>query len=48
MKMKLFTRVGAIVLQGVRLADLRPGEKVLIIGRGLLGLRTVQRVKASC
>jgi predicted dehydrogenase/threonine dehydrogenase-like Zn-dependent dehydrogenase len=42
-----FATVGAIALQGVRVADLRLGEKVLVIGLGLLGLLTIQIVKAS-
>lgn len=42
-----FSTVGAIALQGVRVADLRLGEKVVIIGLGLMGLLSVQIVKAS-
>lgn len=42
-----FATVGAIALQGVRLGDLRLGEKVVIIGLGLMGLLSVQMVKAS-
>lgn len=42
-----FATVGAIALQGIRLADLRLGEKVVVIGLGLLGLLAVQIAKAS-
>ncbi|MGE5483294.1 MAG: bi-domain-containing oxidoreductase, partial [Bacteroidota bacterium] len=42
-----FATVGSIALQGLRLADLRLGEKVIVIGLGLLGLLAVQLVKAS-
>ncbi len=42
-----FAAVGAIALQGTRLADLRLGEKVVVIGLGLLGLLAVQMAKAS-
>ncbi len=42
-----FTTLGAIALQGVRQADLRIGENVAVIGLGLLGLITVQLLKAN-
>jgi polar amino acid transport system substrate-binding protein len=42
-----FATVGAIALQGVRIADLRLGEKVVVIGLGLMGLLSIQIVKAS-
>lgn len=42
-----FATVGAIALQGVRVADLRLGERVVVIGLGLLGLLTVQILKAA-
>ncbi len=42
-----YTTVGAIALQGVRQADLRLGESVVVIGLGLLGQLTVQLLKAS-
>lgn len=42
-----FTTVGAIALQGVRQADLRLGERVVVVGLGLIGLLTVQLLKAS-
>ncbi len=42
-----FATVGAIALQGIRLADVRIGEVVLVIGLGLLGNLTVQMLKAS-
>jgi len=42
-----YATVGAIALQGVRQADLRLGESVAVIGLGLVGLLTVQLLKAS-
>jgi predicted dehydrogenase/threonine dehydrogenase-like Zn-dependent dehydrogenase len=42
-----FTTLGAIAMQGVRQADVRLGERVVVIGLGLLGLLTVQILKAS-
>lgn len=42
-----FTTVCAIAMQGVRQADLRMGEQVAVIGLGLIGLITVQLLKAS-
>ncbi|MCX7737625.1 MAG: bi-domain-containing oxidoreductase [Candidatus Kapabacteria bacterium] len=42
-----YTTLGAIALQGVRQANLRLGEKVAVIGLGLLGQITVQLLKAS-
>ncbi|HHW40494.1 MAG TPA: Gfo/Idh/MocA family oxidoreductase [Syntrophomonadaceae bacterium] len=42
-----FATVGAIALQGVRVADIRLGERVVVIGLGLLGLLTVQILKAA-
>jgi len=39
--------VGSIALQGVRRADNRIGEFVVVIGAGLIGLITVQLLKAS-
>ena len=42
-----FTSVGAIAMQGVRQADVRIGERVVVIGLGLLGLLTVQMLKAA-
>lgn len=42
-----FSTIGAIALQGVRVAELRLGEKVVIIGLGLLGLLSVQIAKAA-
>jgi predicted dehydrogenase/threonine dehydrogenase-like Zn-dependent dehydrogenase len=42
-----FTTVAAIALQGVRQADVRVGEQVVVIGLGLIGLITVQLLKAS-
>jgi polar amino acid transport system substrate-binding protein len=42
-----FTTVGAIAMQGVRQADVRLGERVVVIGLGLLGLLTVQILKAA-
>ncbi|PLY16458.1 MAG: oxidoreductase [Sedimenticola sp.] len=42
-----FTTVGAIALQGVRLAGPLLGETFLVIGLGLLGQITVQLLKAN-
>jgi len=42
-----FTTVGSIAMQGVRQANLRIGENVVVIGLGLLGLLTTQIVKAA-
>ncbi len=42
-----FVTLGAIAMQGVRQAEVRLGEKVAVIGLGLLGQITVQLLKAS-
>jgi predicted dehydrogenase/threonine dehydrogenase-like Zn-dependent dehydrogenase len=42
-----FVALGAIALQGVRQADVRIGESVAVIGLGLVGLLTVQLLKAQ-
>ena len=42
-----FTTLGSIALQGVRQTDPRLGEVVGVIGLGLLGLLTVQLLKAA-
>lgn len=42
-----YTTIASIALQGIRQADLRLGEKVAVIGLGLLGMLTVQFLKAS-
>jgi predicted dehydrogenase/threonine dehydrogenase-like Zn-dependent dehydrogenase len=42
-----FTVLGAVALQGVRLAQPTLGENVVVIGLGLLGLLTVQLLKAN-
>ncbi|HWW13826.1 MAG TPA: bi-domain-containing oxidoreductase [Candidatus Dormibacteraeota bacterium] len=42
-----FTTVCAIAMQGVRQADVRVGEQVAVIGLGLIGLITVELLKAS-
>ena len=42
-----FTTLAAIAMQGVRQADVRVGENVAVIGLGLLGLISVQLLKAS-
>jgi predicted dehydrogenase/threonine dehydrogenase-like Zn-dependent dehydrogenase len=42
-----FTTLGSIAMQGVRQADLRVGECAVVLGLGLLGLITVQILKAS-
>lgn len=42
-----FTTVGAVAMQSVRIADIRLGENVVVIGLGLLGLIVVQILKAG-
>jgi len=42
-----FTTLGAISLHGFRLAEARLGERVAVIGLGLLGLLAIQIVKAA-
>lgn len=42
-----FSTIGAIALQGVRQADVKVGEKTGVIGLGLIGILTVQILKAS-
>src|ERR1700682_3929933 len=42
-----FVTVGAIALQGVRIADIRLGEVCVVIGLGLVGQLTVQLLKAA-
>ena len=42
-----FTTLGAIALQSVRVADVRLGESVVVIGLGLVGLLTTQLLRAA-
>lgn len=42
-----FTTLGAIALQGLRQAEPRLGERICVIGLGLLGQITVQLLKAN-
>jgi predicted dehydrogenase/threonine dehydrogenase-like Zn-dependent dehydrogenase len=42
-----FTVIGAIALQGVRLAAVSLGEAVVVTGLGLIGLMTVQLLRAQ-
>lgn len=42
-----YATIGAIALQGVRQADVRLGENVVVLGLGLIGLLTVQLLKAA-
>ncbi len=42
-----FVTLGAIALQGVRQAEPRLGDRIAVIGLGLLGQLTVQMLKAS-
>jgi predicted dehydrogenase/threonine dehydrogenase-like Zn-dependent dehydrogenase len=42
-----FTTIGAIALQGLRLAEVKLGEIVAVIGLGLLGQLTTQMLKAA-
>ncbi len=41
-----FATLGAVALQGVRRAELMPGERVTVIGLGLIGQLTVQVLRA--
>jgi threonine dehydrogenase-like Zn-dependent dehydrogenase len=42
-----FATLGAIAMQGVRQADVRLGDRVAVIGLGLVGLLTVQLARAA-
>jgi len=42
-----FATVGAIALQAVRRADVRLGERVVVVGLGLIGLLAVQILRAG-
>ena len=42
-----FTVIGAIALQGIRLAAPQLGERVVVVGLGLIGLMTVQLLVAQ-
>lgn len=42
-----FVTVGAIALQGVRVANPTLGERIVVVGLGLIGLLTVQLLKAN-
>jgi predicted dehydrogenase/threonine dehydrogenase-like Zn-dependent dehydrogenase len=42
-----YTTLGAIALEGVRVADARLGETIVVLGLGLVGLLTVQILKAG-
>jgi predicted dehydrogenase/threonine dehydrogenase-like Zn-dependent dehydrogenase len=42
-----FTTLGAIAMQGVRRAQASLGERIVVIGLGLLGLLTVQILRAA-
>ncbi|HPF37072.1 MAG TPA: bi-domain-containing oxidoreductase [Phycisphaerae bacterium] len=42
-----FTTVGAIAMHGVRQADVKLGDSVLVVGLGLVGLLGVQILKAA-
>lgn len=42
-----FTTVGSIAMQGIRNADVKVGENVVVIGLGFIGLITLQILKAS-
>jgi predicted dehydrogenase/threonine dehydrogenase-like Zn-dependent dehydrogenase len=43
----VFTTMGAIALQGLRLAEIQLGETVVVIGLGLVGLLTAQLAGAA-
>ncbi len=42
-----FTTLGAIALQGARIAKIRLGDNVVVIGLGLVGLLTVQLLRSA-
>src|SRR3954451_12025938 len=42
-----FTTIGAIAMQGVRRAEAQLGERVVVVGLGLIGLITVQLLRAA-
>ena len=42
-----FVTIGAVALQGVRIADVRIGEACVVIGLGLVGQVTVQLLRAA-
>ena len=42
-----FTTVGAIALQGVRRAEAQLGERIVVVGLGLIGLITTQLLRAA-
>ncbi|HWM10073.1 MAG TPA: bi-domain-containing oxidoreductase, partial [Solirubrobacteraceae bacterium] len=42
-----FTTVGAIAMQGVRRAEAQLGERVVVVGLGLIGLLTTQLLRAA-
>jgi len=42
-----FVTLGAIAMQGVRLAVPTPGDRIVVMGLGLIGLLTVQLLKAN-
>ncbi len=48
MKKLLFTVIGSIGLQGIRLLNPQLGETVVVIGLGLIGLITAQLKANGC
>jgi len=42
-----FTTISAIALQGIRQGDVRLGDNVVVIGLGLIGLLTIELLKAN-
>lgn len=47
MRHAAFTTLGSIALQSIRVANVRLGENVVVIGLGLVGLMAVQLLKAA-
>jgi predicted dehydrogenase/threonine dehydrogenase-like Zn-dependent dehydrogenase len=47
MRHAAFTTLGSIALQSIRVANVRLGENVVVIGLGLVGLITVQLLRAA-
>lgn len=47
MKVAAFTTIASIAMQGVRLADVKLGDNVVVIGLGIVGQITLQLIGAS-
>ncbi|MBT8123762.1 MAG: zinc-binding alcohol dehydrogenase, partial [Gammaproteobacteria bacterium] len=47
LKYAAFATVGAIAMQGVRIANVKLGENIVVIGLGLVGILTAQILRAA-